>query len=405
MLKATLGKWGYDVVCASDGDEAWEVLNGEDPPRLAILDWLMPGRSGVEVCRELRALSRRHYTYVILLTSRHRTDDLVEGLDAGADDYITKPFETKELRARLRAAKRIGDLHASLLTARDDLAALNASLEKRVEKRTEDVFRLLAQKDQFVRQLGHDLRTPLTPLVALLPLIAERTDDPQAAEMLELVLDNVEYIRNLVDKTLELARLNESVTMLDLTPVDLHAEVHDMIVRLDLDIQNAGVRVVQDLPPRLRVIADRLLLRQVLQNVLLNAVRFAGDGGTITIDSKPGEGDVDDMVVLSVHDNGAGMTRDELSHVFEEFYKADESRHERQSPGLGLSICKRIIESHGGRIWLESDGPGRGTTARVALPVSTTCKDLQGPHRRATSLGRRQGGKLGPNHERKRNDR
>lgn len=374
MLRGTLSKWGYDVVCAADGDEAWEVLSGADAPRLAILDWLMPGRSGVEVCRELRKLNKRQYTYVILLTSRHRTEDLVEGLDAGADDYVAKPFESRELQARLRAAKRIGDLHAGLLSARDDLAALNITLENRVQKRTEDVHRLLAQKDLFVRQLGHDLRTPLTPLVALLPLIDKRTDDPRSSEMLKLVLDNVEYMRNLVDKMLELAGLNDSDMRLDLTPVDLHAEVRNAVARLDHNIRGAGVQVVQDLPPRLQVVADKLLIRQVLQNILLNAIRFAGDGGTITIDSRPGEGGGDDTVVLSVHDNGVGMTAEELSHAFEEFYKADESRHERRSPGLGLSICRRIVESHGGRIWLESDGPDQGTTAHVALPTSAGCK-------------------------------
>jgi len=385
MLRGTLTKWGYDVVSAADGDEAWDILSGEDPPTLAILDWLMPGRSGVEVCHELRALNRRQYVYVILLTSRQSTEDLVEGLDAGADDYITKPFESRELRARLRAARRIGDLHASLLTARDDLATLNTTLEHRVEKRTEDVRRLLAQKGEFIRQLGHDLRTPLTPLVALLPLVEKRTDDPQSREMLKLVLDNVEYMRNLVDKTLELARLNEPGAILDLGPADLHAEVRITLARLDHDIHTAGVQVVQDLHLDLKVVVDQLLLRQVLQNILLNAIRFAGDGGTITIDSRLGDGLTDDMVILSVHDNGAGMTADELSHAFEEFYKADPSRHERQSPGLGLAICKRIVENHGGRIWIESEGPGKGTTAHVALPASAAASTTNEPRPLATT--------------------
>ena len=140
-----------------------------------------------------------------------------------------------------------------------------------------------------------------------------------------------------------------------------------MTAALKHEIEQAQMRVVEQIPARLGVIADPLLLREVLQNLILNAVRFAEGGGTVTVASGPTRAGDDGMVVFSVTDDGAGMTGEELSHAFEEFYKADPPRHDRYSPGLGLSICKRIVESHGGRIWLESGGPGLGTTAHVAL--------------------------------------
>jgi two-component system, cell cycle response regulator len=121
MLRSMLTKWGYDPVIARDGAEAWRILNAEDAPRLAILDWMMPGMDGVEVCRRVRAAGREPYIYILLLTARTESQDLVEGMEAGADDYLTKPFVAHELRVRLRAGKRLLDLQSELMGAREAL--------------------------------------------------------------------------------------------------------------------------------------------------------------------------------------------------------------------------------------------------------------------------------------------
>jgi two-component system, cell cycle response regulator len=121
MLARMLQTAGYEVVAARDGDEAWQILEREDAPRLAILDWMMPGMTGPDLCRKLRERKREPYTYVLLLTARTDKQDVVEGMDAGADDYVTKPFEARELQVRLRAGRRILDLQADLVKAREAL--------------------------------------------------------------------------------------------------------------------------------------------------------------------------------------------------------------------------------------------------------------------------------------------
>lgn len=121
LLQATLTKGGYEVIIATDGQEAWNVLQQPDAPRLAILDWMMPGIDGVHICREVRKKDHWPYTYILLLTAKNRKQDLVEGLNSGADDYITKPFDAEELNARLRAAGRIIDLQEKLFTAQATL--------------------------------------------------------------------------------------------------------------------------------------------------------------------------------------------------------------------------------------------------------------------------------------------
>ncbi|HSR68523.1 MAG TPA: diguanylate cyclase [Acidobacteriota bacterium] len=121
ILCKYLEKWGYQVVVAEDGDQAWKVLEGETAPSLVILDWEMPGRDGVDICRAVREVDREPYTYILLLTARKDQEDIVLGLQAGADDYITKPFDKHELEVRLRAGKRIIELQEELIQARETL--------------------------------------------------------------------------------------------------------------------------------------------------------------------------------------------------------------------------------------------------------------------------------------------
>ena len=121
LIEKTLEKWGYTVVSCTDGNEAWETLQQQNAPRLVILDWMMPGIDGIEVCRRIRQMHDEVYRYLILLTAKSGKEDLIEGLNAGADDYLTKPFNSQELQVRLRAGRRIVELQSALLETRDKL--------------------------------------------------------------------------------------------------------------------------------------------------------------------------------------------------------------------------------------------------------------------------------------------
>jgi diguanylate cyclase (GGDEF)-like protein len=123
LLDATLRKWGYEVVVACDGNEAWHILQSDGAPKLAILDWMMPGMTGPEVCRRVRenAKDKDIYTYILLLSSKSEREDLIEGMESGADDYLTKPFDQHELKVRLRPGMRIIELQHELISAREEL--------------------------------------------------------------------------------------------------------------------------------------------------------------------------------------------------------------------------------------------------------------------------------------------
>ena len=121
ILQSWFKRWDYSVTAVENGVDAWEALQKEDAPQLTVLDWMMPGMDGIEVCRKIRGCGQGVYRYVLLLTAKDDKQDVVAGLEAGADDYLTKPFDVDELRARVRAGKRILDLQAALIHAKDDL--------------------------------------------------------------------------------------------------------------------------------------------------------------------------------------------------------------------------------------------------------------------------------------------
>lgn len=130
LLEDALRDWDYDVILAPDGEKAWDILQSENPPHLMVLDWMMPGMDGVEVCRRLRALQNRPYTYIVLLTSKSEKDDIVAGLDAGADDYLTKPVDMGEFKCRLAVGRRILDYERELAKKNELLQKANEDLAR-----------------------------------------------------------------------------------------------------------------------------------------------------------------------------------------------------------------------------------------------------------------------------------
>jgi signal transduction histidine kinase len=247
-----------------------------------------------------------------------------------------------------------------------ELVQLNQNLESRVEERTAKINHLLQQRDDFIIQLGHDLKTPLGPIITLTPIIEKREQDYELKEMISKVKNSSLTLHNLVKKTMKYA----SVTSSDFSPDIVETRINDVInsiltSRKD-DLEKRDIHIVNKIDPQLIINTDGDLITDIFNEVLSNSLKFSPNDGTIIF-----ECDIkDDTVLFKVHDEGIGLTDQQINHVFDEFYKADESRHDLSCHGLGLSIIKNIIERLGGTISIDSEGIEKGSTVLFTLPLN-----------------------------------
>jgi len=291
--------------------------------------------------------------------------------------YLLRKAIVKPIIA-FRDASRVigtGDLNTKInIDSRDELGELASAFNdmtsdlkksrEKIERYNKTLEKVLKQKDEFIHQLGHDLKNPLTPLVGLLPMIIEREEDPKNKEQLCIIHQNVEFMRDLIFETLELARLRSDKVKFNFEPLNLFEEVEKVIGTQKLFLDEHKIIAKNKVEKGIKIIADKLRLVEIFNNLISNAVKYTPeDGGTITIDAEEAKS----SIKISVADTGIGMTKEQASLIFDEFYKADKSFHDLHSSGLGLSICKRIVEKHGGRIWVESPGHGKGSTFYFTL--------------------------------------
>lgn len=262
-----------------------------------------------------------------------------------------------------------------LQIAHKEIQAMNLHLEKKVQQRTRRIEQLLKQKDEFINQLGHDLKNPLGPLINLIPIIEKHTTNHKDKEILQVIQRNVGYMKNLVQKTLELARLNSPNTKLSKTSFSLSSVVKNLLSQNKYLFEKKQISVQTNIPSDITIYADQLRIEELFHNLLNNAVKYSKEFGRIIISASKNE----TALTISIKDEGTGMTSDQIDHVFDEFYKADESRHDFESSGLGMAICKRIVEKHGGTIWVESPGLNEGSTFYFTLPYkeSTSNNDTK----------------------------
>ena len=364
LLEASLAKRGYDVVVTSNGQEAWEVLQREDAPQMAILDWMMPGMDGVEVCRRVREKEGGPFIYIVLLTAKGRKEDIAAGLEAGADDYVTKPFNAKELHARVRVGVRMIDLQNKLV--------------EHVEKLKE----LDQLKSDFLSIVSHELRTPIAVMRGGISLIldgvvGEITDTQK--DLLTDTLNNVDRLGRLVTDLLDVSKIEAGKIYLRRSTVDVCAVVKKIQSDYIQQAQEKGVELQTELPEgAVKMFVDADKVTQIFTNLVSNAVRFTKDGGKITIRVEEKE----DVVECSVSDTGIGIAEKNITKLFskfEQFGRAEGKGY--KGTGLGLTIAKGLVEKHGGKIWVQSE-LGKGTTfwftlKKVPFPKILIVDDAQ----------------------------
>ncbi|MFL5354268.1 sensor histidine kinase [Archangium sp.] len=366
---ALLSPGGYEVVFASNGQEALAATH-ESGVDLVLLDVMMPGLDGLEVCRRIREHSREDYIPIILLTALDGRREVVLGLEAGADDFLSKPVHGAELRARVANLLKVRSYHQLVTTQRDSALATVGELRQQILQADR-----LATLGTFAAGVSHELNNiaqVLTVAVAELPV---EPADPEGMDTRDMLAMATQHVTELARTILRMARPQEDTTLQADVGRTL-GEVRDM---LRLTGRARHVRLSLELPAAPCLIhANPVHAQQVFLNLLANAADALS--GTARPEIKAGVrhapgGRVDAWV----EDNGPGMSEEVLARVFEPFFT---TKPAGQGTGLGLPVVKQLVESWGGRLQLHSR-QGQGTRVVVEVPAAsapaTSSSSVSGP--------------------------
>ncbi|MEA5623920.1 hybrid sensor histidine kinase/response regulator [Nostoc sp. UHCC 0251] len=348
LVQAILESEGYEIQLVSDGIKALRQVE-QSPPDLILLDVMMPGIDGYEVTRRIRNNPAISYIPILLITAFHESS-VVEGLDAGADDFIRKPFDTDELLARVRSLLR-----------------LKHSLDEQQK--------MARQREDFVSRLTHDLRTPLVAADRMLGLFEMETFckiSPEMKQAIAVMIRSNQNLMDMVNTLLEVYRFEAGKKTLNWEECDLREISQEVVSELspltaekglilELDTReldavdkNAGI-----------IMGDRLELRRVINNLIANAIKFTDTGGiTIRIFETPPHPEKPDSVTIEIQDTGYGIAPEDQATIFERFRQG---KHKRSGSGLGLHLSHRIIEAHTGTIKVTSE-LGKGSLFTMQLP-------------------------------------
>ena len=363
---------GFRAIAAGDGPSALAACF-EHRPDLCILDVSMPAgdlgvddrSTGFEVCRRIKRDPRTKSIPVIFVTALNDTTDRVKAIEAGGDDFLTKPHNRLVLGARVR----------SLLKLKSATDSLEDTLRKlrEVEKMRDDLMKMIV----------HDLKTPLTSVLATTEMMMDEDFGPlndQQKNMLRDAEGKAEDLLCLIGDLLEVSRLEEATLTLDLKPIApgalLSEIVHESSIRFQQEGAVATVDVADDAPV---FDGDKPLLKRVLGNLVQNALTHSANAVKIQLNArKDGDG-----ILFTVADNGPGIPPEYHEVIFRKFerVKSPNLPHTRSS-GLGLAFCKLVVDAHGGRIWVQSAGEGKGSAFHFRLPRKPTHREV-----RVTSSG------------------
>jgi two-component system sensor histidine kinase/response regulator len=334
LLKKRLRFEGYDTAEAYDGEEGLKRV-AEYNPDLIILDVMMPKLDGYDVCQRLKSDENTKYIPVLMLTAKSEVEDKVKGLDIGADHYLAKPFDYKELSARVRS-----------------LVATKAAREKLVEGEKSKAL------ERMMGEVEHEIRNPLTSIGGFARRVYDRLPqgDPNKKYM-EMIITDVARLENMIKELLELE--TTAVSYRELT------NINDVIVEalksFNQDLEDRGIEAKTELGDDLPLISiDQEQMKMALGNLVENSIEAMQDKLKILkITSRISDG----CMEIQVSDTGKGIPKDKIKNIFDPFFTS-----KTRGPGVGLTFTLKIIQEHRGTVSVESE-PGKGTIFTIRLPL------------------------------------
>ena len=354
-LESVLASLGQRMVTAHSGEDALRHLLAEDFA-VILLDVNMPGMSGFEVAAMLRQRLRCQHTPIIFLSAVNTSEAYAfKGYELGAVDYISTPVP-EVLRAKVKVFVELYEKTREIQRQAQAIRQLNAELERRVADRTAELQRSNDALQQFAYITSHDLQEPLRAISSYVSLLAQQCDgklEAEDRECMQFIQDGTERMRQLLHALLAYARVGSKD--LEYAPTDVESILEHTLRDLHAAIAESAAEITHDPLPTLT--ADGKQLGLLLQNLIANAIKFCGDGHPTVHLAAQRDGQ---QWRFAVRDNGIGLDPQHSERIFQVFQRLH-TRSEYPGTGIGLAICKKIVERHGGRIWVEST-PGAGAT-------------------------------------------
>lgn len=369
----------YAIIAATSAAKALELAAKAPVPDLIILDVVMPEMDGYEVCTRLKANPLTQGILVVFVTALNEVGNEAKGFEFGAVDYISKPFNPVVVKARIKS-------HLALQQLRQEL-----------EQKNNELARSTHLKDEFLANMSHELRTPLNVILGMSESLYEEvlgSLNQRQLKALETIEKSGRHLLELINDILDLSKIAAGKMELELSPTSLKSLCQSSLLFVKQQAFEKHIHISLDLPPELgRVILDELRMRQVLINLLINAVKFTPEGGEVNL--KVSIQDCDSLgqdpsrlaseaenaaeLWFQVQDSGIGIAPEDLPRLFQAFTQIDSSLNRTQAgTGLGLVMVKQIVELHGGSVGVESS-LGIGSCFTVRLPYEPSLAQISPP--------------------------
>jgi two-component system sensor histidine kinase/response regulator len=429
-LRYILEEAGFEVQVARSGEEGLEKLGAGGRFDLVITDVVMPGIDGFEVCRRVKANLLRGSVPVILLTALGDPIDIIRGLECGADNFLTKPYDAPYLLSRIetlmenRRLRSRGSLSLGaeisfrgrrfvinaereqildlLVSTFEDAVTKNGELQERerelaaaqerLEERNQALLvrsRELAEKNaeleratraksDFLASMSHELRTPLNAIIGFSELLGDGVGGPMSPRQLEFidhVVEGGQHLLSLINDILDLSKIEAGRLEIQPEPSELAPLVKAAQEIIQPLATKKRIRLTAELQPGLPPVeVDPIRLKQVLYNLLSNALKFTPEEGQVALDVRRAGSEV----LISVKDTGVGIKAEDLPRLFRPFEQLEAGLRKTEGTGLGLALTRRLVEAHGGKIEVESE-PGKGSRFFFTLPLASIPRPVPQP--------------------------
>ena len=359
LLKGMLFSENYNFFEALSGEDAIDLVNDINPD-LILLDVMMPGISGFEVCHKLKQDEKTKSIPIIMVTALNEKEHRLKALESGADDFLSKPVDSTEVVIRVKSLLRIKSYHDEL-----------SNNYKAIDAKNQKLLELEKIKDGLIHMIVHDLRNPLWAVFGNLDLMLLDKDSVAQNHInyLETCIACCQELKEMIDSLLDIYKMEEGQMKLNIAKYDLIELIDESIQsflikakdkQVELSFNNSALNAF--------TLIDRRMVKRVFANLINNAIRHTPSGGEIKISAENHQNN--GSLHIEVKDTGCGIDPVYHQKVFDKFeqVKLQKSGISVGASGLGLAFCKLAVEAHGGRIWVESEGEGKGANFQFTLP-------------------------------------